>query len=43
MKNRDVTATWEYHDRTKHSAWSIRNNPYFLDWKNRRFLSKSIQ
>src|ERR1039458_6963165 len=35
MKNRDVTATWKYHDRTKHSYWSIRNNPHVLDWTNR--------
>jgi SagB-type dehydrogenase family enzyme len=35
MKNSDVTATWEYHDHTKHSSWSIRNNPHFLDWTNR--------
>src|SRR5271169_1819545 len=35
MKNRDLTATWEYHDRTKHTSWSIRNNPHFLDWPNR--------
>ena len=35
MKNRDITATWEYHDGSKHSSWSIRNNPHFLDWTNR--------
>ncbi len=35
MKNRDITATWKYHDRTKHSYWSIRNNPHVLDWTNR--------
>ncbi|MFZ0796199.1 MAG: SagB family peptide dehydrogenase, partial [Terriglobales bacterium] len=26
---------WKYHDGTKHSYWSIRNNPHFLDWANR--------
>jgi SagB-type dehydrogenase family enzyme len=35
MNNRDVQATWNYHDGTKHSHWSIRNNPHFLDWANR--------
>jgi len=35
MKNRDIQATWTYHDGTKHSHWSIRNNPHFLDWANR--------
>src|ERR1700736_126063 len=34
MKNRDTQATW-YHDGTKHSYWSIRSNPHFLDWANR--------
>src|SRR5438045_8898527 len=35
MKNRDIHAAWRYHDDTKHSYWSIRNNPHFLDWANR--------
>jgi SagB-type dehydrogenase family enzyme len=35
MKNRDIQATWKYHDGTKHSYWSIRSNPHFLDWANR--------
>jgi SagB-type dehydrogenase family enzyme len=35
MKNRDIQAAWRYHDGTKHSYWSIRNNPHFLDWANR--------
>src|SRR5262249_26071829 len=35
MKNRDLQATWKYHDGTKHSYWSIRNSPHFLDWANR--------
>lgn len=35
MNNRDTQATWEYHNGTKHSFWSIRNNPHFLDWANR--------
>src|SRR5271169_850078 len=35
MSNRNIDATWKYHDATKHSYWSIRNNPHFLDWANR--------
>jgi SagB-type dehydrogenase family enzyme len=35
MNNRDIRAAWKYHDGTKHSYWSIRNNPHFLDWANR--------
>ncbi len=35
MNNRDIQATWKYHDDTKHSYWSIRNNPHFMDWSNR--------
>jgi SagB-type dehydrogenase family enzyme len=35
MKNRDIQAAWKYHDGTKHSYGSIRNNPHFLDWANR--------
>ncbi len=35
MKNRDMQAAWKYHDGTKHSYWSIRNHPHFLDWANR--------
>ncbi|MFZ0738090.1 MAG: SagB family peptide dehydrogenase [Candidatus Acidiferrales bacterium] len=35
MKNRDIEATWQYHDGTKHSYWSIRKNPHFMDWANR--------
>src|SRR5271169_1632999 len=35
MNNHDIQAAWKYHDSTKHSYWSIRNNPHFLDWANR--------
>jgi SagB-type dehydrogenase family enzyme len=35
MNNRDIQAAWKYHDGTKHSHWSIRNHPHFLDWANR--------
>ena len=40
MNNRDTQATWKYHDGTKHSSWSIRNNPHFLDWANRPLAFK---
>jgi SagB-type dehydrogenase family enzyme len=35
LNNRDIQAAWKYHDGTKHSAWSVRNNVHFLDWANR--------
>ena len=35
MKNRDIQAAWKYHEGTKHSYWSVRKNPHFLDWANR--------
>src|SRR5260370_32919250 len=35
MKNGDIQAAWKYREATKHSYWSIRNNPHFLDWANR--------
>jgi SagB-type dehydrogenase family enzyme len=35
MSNLDIQAAWKYHDGTKHSQWSIRNNAHFLDWANR--------
>jgi SagB-type dehydrogenase family enzyme len=40
MNNRDVQATWNYHNGTKHSDWSVRGNPHFLDWANRPLLFK---
>src|ERR1700690_1176070 len=35
MRNRDIETTWQYHDGTKHSYSSVRNNRHFLDWANR--------
>jgi SagB-type dehydrogenase family enzyme len=32
--NRNLEAAWSYHNTTKHSYASIRNNPHFLDWDN---------
>ncbi|MGH9603106.1 MAG: SagB/ThcOx family dehydrogenase [Terriglobales bacterium] len=34
MSNRDLDAAWKYHNNTKHSQWSVRNNAHFLDWAN---------
>ena len=34
MKNRDIQATWTYHNETKHSYESIRANRHYLDWDN---------
>ncbi len=33
--NRDLEATWAYHNATKHSFQSIRSSRHFLDWQNR--------
>jgi SagB-type dehydrogenase family enzyme len=33
--NHDLAATWTYHDGTKHSLSSVRNNRHFLDWGNK--------
>jgi SagB-type dehydrogenase family enzyme len=40
MNNREIQAAWKYHDGTKHSYWSIRTKPHFLDWANRPLLFK---
>jgi SagB-type dehydrogenase family enzyme len=32
--NREPAAAWRYHDSTKHSARSVRENAHFLDWQN---------
>lgn len=34
MKNRELEATWAYHNGTKHSYQSIRTNTHYLDWEN---------
>ena len=34
MNNRDVEATWAYHDETKHSLWSVHNDPHYMDFGN---------
>src|SRR5438093_31369 len=35
MNNHEIQVAWKYHDSTKHSHWSVRNHPHFLDWANR--------
>src|SRR6266481_4458478 len=35
MNNREIQAAWKYQDGTKHSYWSVRKHPHFLDWANR--------
>lgn len=34
MNNRDLQATWAYHNATKHSHASVRSSTHFLDWAN---------
>lgn len=34
MKNDEIEAAWNYHNRTKHSYASIRANRHHLDWEN---------
>ena len=34
MNNRDLEATWSYHDGSKHSPSSIYSDPHYLDFEN---------
>ncbi|HEU4346006.1 MAG TPA: SagB/ThcOx family dehydrogenase [Candidatus Binatia bacterium] len=34
MKNRELTAAWDYHNGSKHSYQSIRSSRHYLDWEN---------
>jgi SagB-type dehydrogenase family enzyme len=38
--NWDISRTWTYHNATKHSDWSIRASPHYLDWTNQPILLK---
>jgi SagB-type dehydrogenase family enzyme len=40
MKNRELDAGWDYHNRTKHSYASISRNPHHLDWANQPLAFK---
>ena len=34
MNNRDLEAAWSYHDGTKHSLWTMYNDPHYMDFDN---------
>jgi len=34
-QNRDTESSQRYHELTKHSYWSIRSSPHYLDWANK--------
>lgn len=34
MRNDQIDAAWDYHNRTKHSPLSVRSNRHYLDWEN---------
>ena len=38
--NRDISRAWAYHNATKHSEWSIRAVPHYLDWENQPLAHK---
>jgi len=38
--NRDLSATWTYHDGTKHSLQRVRSNLHSLDWPNQPLAFK---
>src|SRR2546426_470149 len=40
MRNQHVEEAWAYHDLTKHSPRSVRENAHFLDWNNQPLLFK---
>jgi len=40
MSNRDLDATWTYHNGTKHSYQSVRSDSHRLDWRNQPLLFK---
>ncbi|HKG21045.1 MAG TPA: SagB family peptide dehydrogenase [Blastocatellia bacterium] len=35
MLNRQTGLAWKYHDLTRHSYFSVRSSPHYLDWENR--------
>ena len=34
MNNRDLEAAWSYHNGTKHTLWTMYNDPHYLDFDN---------
>src|SRR5882724_1131540 len=43
MTNRDLDATWSYHNSTKHSYDSIHTDAHYLDWENQPLPFKIYQ
>ena len=43
MANFDIDAGWSYHNASKHSHYSVRANPHFLDWANQPLPFKTYQ
>jgi SagB-type dehydrogenase family enzyme len=39
--NQDTTLAWKYHNLTKHSYWSVRTVPHYLDWANQPYPFKT--
>src|SRR5260370_156978 len=40
MRNQNVRDAWAYHNSTKHSPESVRQNVHFMDWANQPLLFK---
>jgi SagB-type dehydrogenase family enzyme len=38
--NSDTSQAWTYHNSTKHSEWSVRSNPHYLDFANQPLALK---
>jgi SagB-type dehydrogenase family enzyme len=38
--NADISRAWAYHNATKHSEWSVRSSPHYLDWANQPLALK---
>src|SRR5437773_2208150 len=36
----DTRRAWAYHNATKHSEWSLRSSPHYLDWANQPLALK---
>jgi SagB-type dehydrogenase family enzyme len=43
MSNRDIQATWDYHDGTKHAYERLYAEPHYLDWENQPLPFKIYQ
>jgi len=38
--NHAISRAWAYHNATKHSEWSVRSSPHYLDWPNQPLALK---